>query len=124
MDENNIVISYLPLIVMVAVGFLFGLSNVFLAEVLGSRRNKTNVKLDTYECGMNPIKTARERFSVKFYLVAMLFIVFDIEIVFMYPWAVKFRELGEIGLVAMLLFMALLFAGFVYVYKKGALTWD
>lgn len=116
--------SYLPLMIMVAVGFLFGLSNVVLAEVLGSRRNKTNVKLEIYECGMEPIKSARERFSVKFYLIAMLFIVFDIEIVFMYPWAVQFKTLGAVGLVAMLLFMALLFAGFIYVYKKGALEWD
>lgn len=115
---------YLPLIIMVAAGFGFGLSNVVLAEFLGSRRNKTNVKLDIYECGMEPVKTARERFSVKFYMIAMLFIVFDIEIVFMYPWAVQFRQLGAVGLAAMLLFMLLLFAGFIYVYKKGALEWE
>ncbi len=117
-------INYLPLVLMVAVGFLFGLSNVFLSEYLGSRRNKTKVKLDIYECGMDPINTARERFSVKFYMIAMLFIIFDIEIVFMYPWAVQFKQLGAIGLVAMLLFMVLLFAGFIYVYKKGALEWE
>ena len=73
---------------------------------------------------MEPVKTARERFTVKFYLVAMMFILFDIEIVFMYPWAVQFRELGYYGLSAMVLFMVLLFSGYLYVIKKGALKWD
>jgi NADH-quinone oxidoreductase subunit A len=79
--------------------------------------------MSTYESGMEPVKTARERFSVKFYLVAMLFILFDIEIVFMYPWAVKFRELGVLGLVEMLVFIAILLVGFVYVWRKGAFKW-
>jgi NADH-quinone oxidoreductase subunit A len=116
--------SYLPLIIMVAVGFLFGLSNILIAEFVGPRRNKNKEKLSVYECGMEPIKTARERFSVKFYLVAMLFILFDIEIVFMYPWAIQFKTLGMVGLVAMALFMVLLFAGYIYVLKKGALEWQ
>ncbi|MBI3260162.1 MAG: NADH-quinone oxidoreductase subunit A [Ignavibacteriae bacterium] len=116
--------SYIPLVIMVVVGGLFGLSNVILAEVLGPRRTKTKTKLSIYECGMEPITSARERFSVKFYMVAMLFILFDIEIVFMYPWAVQFKELGITGLVAMGFFMMLLFAGFIYVVKKGALKWD
>jgi NADH-quinone oxidoreductase subunit A len=73
---------------------------------------------------MEPVKTARERFTVKFYLVAMMFILFDIEIVFMYPWAVQMRELGGYGLAAMVLFMVLLFSGYLYVIKKGALRWD
>jgi len=116
--------SYLPLIIMVAVGGLFGLSNVVAAEVFGPRKTKTKTKLGVYECGMEPITSARERFSVKFYMVAMLFILFDIEIVFMYPWAVQFQSLGLNGLIAMILFMVLLFAGFIYVLKKGALKWD
>ena len=70
------------------------------------------------------MKSARERFTVKFYLVAMMFILFDIEVVFMYPWAVQFKELGMYGFVAMILFMILLFAGYIYVIKKGALRWD
>jgi NADH-quinone oxidoreductase subunit A len=73
---------------------------------------------------MEPITTARERFSVKFYMVAMLFILFDIEIVFMYPWAIQFKTLGMVGLLAMALFMVLLFAGYIYVLKKGALEWQ
>ena len=115
---------YLPLFLMIAVGFLFGLTNILIAEFVGPRKNKSKEKLSVYECGMEPIKSARERFSVKFYLVAMLFILFDIEIVFMYPWAIQFQELGMIGLTAMALFMVLLFAGYIYVLKKGALAWQ
>ncbi|KAB2894064.1 MAG: NADH-quinone oxidoreductase subunit A [Chlorobi bacterium] len=115
--------NYLPLIVMIAVGLIFGLSNIFLAQWLGPRRT-TRSKLTTYESGMEPIKTARERFTIKFYLVAMMFILFDIEIIFMYPWAVQFRELGMNGFIAMILFMVLLFSGYIYVWKKGTLEWD
>jgi NADH-quinone oxidoreductase subunit A len=89
--------AYLPVLVMIAAGVLFGLTNLLLAERLGPRRPVWR-KLTTYESGMEPIRTARERFSVKFYMVAMVFIVFDIEIVFMYPWAVQFRQLGQQGL--------------------------
>lgn len=103
---------------MIAVGFIFGLTNILIAEFVGPRKNKSKEKLSVYECGMEPIKSARERFSVKFYLVAMLFILFDIEIVFMYPWAIQFQALGMVGLVAMALFMVLLFAGYIYVLKK------
>lgn len=115
--------AYIPLMVMIAIGLLFGASNIVLTEILGPRRSSKE-KLSTYESGMEPVKSARERFSVKFYLVAMMFILFDIEIVFMYPWAVQFKELGMYGFVAMLLFMVLLFSGYIYVVKKGALRWD
>ena len=117
------ILDYMPLIIMIVVGLIFGVSNIFLAENLGPKRS-TRAKLSTYESGMEPVKTARERFTVKFYLVAMMFILFDIEIVFMYPWAVQFRELGYYGLSAMVLFMVLLFSGYLYVIKKGALKWD
>jgi NADH-quinone oxidoreductase subunit A len=73
---------------------------------------------------MEPVRTARERFSVKFYLVAMLFIIFDIEIVFMYPWAVMFRQLGWFGFVEMMVFIGILLVGYVYILRKGALRWD
>ncbi|GMV52700.1 MAG: NAD(P)H-quinone oxidoreductase subunit 3, chloroplastic [Chlorobi bacterium] len=121
--KTNMLENYLPLIVMIAVGLIFGLSNIFLAQWLGPRRT-TRSKLTTYESGMEPIKTARERFTIKFYLVAMMFILFDIEIIFMYPWAVQFRELGMNGFIAMILFMVLLFSGYIYVWKKGTLEWD
>lgn len=115
--------SYIPLIVMIVIGVVFGVSNIFLSEILGPRKS-TKAKLSTYESGMEPIQSARERFSVKYYLVAMMFILFDIEVVFMYPWAVQFRELGMYGFVAMMLFMALLFSGYVYILKRGVLEWD
>jgi NADH-quinone oxidoreductase subunit A len=73
---------------------------------------------------MEPVRTARERFSVKFYLVAMLFILFDIEIVFMYPWAVRFRDLGMFGFIEMLVFVLVLLVGYLYILRKGALRWD
>ena len=114
---------YIPIVFMALAGLSFGVINLLGGRYLGIRR-QTDAKLTTYESGLEPIKTARERFSVKFYLVAMLFILFDIEIVFMYPWAVQFRQLGMTGLVAMVLFMVLLFSGFIYVIKKGALEWE
>ncbi|MBU3699770.1 MAG: NADH-quinone oxidoreductase subunit A [Candidatus Kapabacteria bacterium] len=123
MSGTDPLVNYVPLMIMVAIGLIFGVSNILLAENLGPRKS-TRSKLTTYESGMEPLKSARERFTVKFYLVAMMFILFDIEIVFMYPWAVQFRELGGYGLVSMLLFMILLFAGYLYVLKKGALKWD
>lgn len=114
---------YLPLIFMLVFGFVVGAIFLVLSEWLGARRI-TKEKLTTYESGMIPFRTARERFTVKFYLVAMLFIVFDIEIIFMYPWAIQLVELGTTGLVAMILFIVLLLSGYIYVVKKGALQWD
>jgi NADH-quinone oxidoreductase subunit A len=115
--------SYIPILGTIIVGALFGIAMMKLHEVVGPRRlNKE--KLSTYESGMEPVTSVKERHTVKFYLVAMLFILFDIEIVFMYPWAVQFKQLGAQALVAMVLFMVLLFVGFIYVVKKGALEWD
>ena len=96
---------------------------MFLSEWLGARR-KTQEKQTTYESGMQPYKSSRERFSVKYYLVAMLFIIFDIEIVFMYPWAVSFVRLGSTGFLAMILFIVILLTGYIYVIKKGAIEWE
>jgi NADH-quinone oxidoreductase subunit A len=115
--------QYVPIVILVTLAVLFG---VFLTQVnrlIGPRRPHDE-KLSTYESGMEPVRSARDRFSVKYYLVAMLFIVFDIEIVFMYPWAVKFRELGIFGFVEMLVFIGVLLAGYLYILKKGALRWD
>lgn len=115
--------TYLPLIVMICFGFSVGVVFLLLSEWLGARR-ATPGKKTTYESGMVPVRTARERFSIKFYMVAVLFILFDIEIVFMYPWAIQLPELGAKGLIAMILFIILLLSGYLYVYKKGALEWD
>ena len=114
--------QYLAIVFMVALGVIDGLVFTNINRWIGPRR-PSEEKLSTYESGMEPVKTARERFSVKFYLVAMLFIVFDIEIVFMYPWAVMFRQLGVAGFIDMMVFIAILLVGLVYILKKGALRW-
>ena len=115
--------QYIPVIAMMLAGLGFGLVSAKAHEWLGPRR-PTHEKVSTYESGMPPVSSAHERFSIKFYLVAMLFILFDIEIVFMYPWAVTFRDLGLFGLGAMLLFILTLLFGYIYIVKKGALKWD
>jgi NADH-quinone oxidoreductase subunit A len=114
--------EYIPIAIMLGLGVLAGLVFTNINRLIGPK-HPTEEKLSTYESGMEPVKTARERFSVKYYLVAMLFIVFDIETVFMYPWAVRFRTLGLFGFVEMMIFIAILLVGFVYIVKKGALRW-
>jgi len=114
--------AYIPIAILVLFALAFGVLLVNVNKWLGPKR-PSEEKLSTYESGMEPVKTARERFSVKFYLVAMLFIIFDIEIVFMYPWAVKFRELGLFGFVEMMVFIGILLVGYLYILKKGALRW-
>ena len=114
--------QYIPIGIMAVLAVVFGVVLVNVNKWIGPRRPNEE-KLSTYESGMEPVKSARERFSVKFYLVAMLFIVFDIEIVFMYPWAVIFKDLGVAGLVEMLVFIGVLLVGYLYIWKKGALQW-
>lgn len=115
--------SYLPIFLMIVVSFSLAFLLLKLHQLLGPK-NPNVEKLKTYESGMEPIGSAHERFSVKFYMVAVLFILFDIEIVFMYPWAVNFRELGVFGFVEMILFILTLAIGYLYILKKGALKWD
>ncbi len=114
--------SYIPIAIMMAAAILFGVVMSKSSEWFGPR-NPTGVKLSTYESGMEPVRTARERVSVKYYMVAMLFILFDIEIVFLYPWAVNFRLLGIFGLIEMLIFIGILMLGYLYLWKKGVLEW-
>jgi NADH-quinone oxidoreductase subunit A len=101
----------------------FGIVTLIMSYAFGVKKPDPT-KLSPYECGMNPIGTARERFSVKFYLVAMLFLLFDIEAVFLFPWAVVYRDLKLFGFVEMLLFILAMLAGYIYVWKKGALEWE
>jgi len=114
--------TYFPILLqfILAIGVAGAL--VTLGVVLG-HRVKNKVKDSPYECGVEPIGSARERFSVKFYLVGMLFILFDIEAIFLYPWAVVFRELKMFAFVEMLIFIVLVLAGFFYIWKKGVLDW-
>ena len=118
-----VLINYLPIILLIALAGLFALGSLLLSSSLGPR-NPTPEKLAPYECGITPTGSARDRIPVHFYLVAMLFIVFDIEIVFLYPWAVVMKRLGLFGLVEMGVFVVILLAGLVYVWKKGGLEWD
>ena len=115
--------NYIPLVLMILFAFVFGLVMSKASEWFGPK-NPTDEKLTTYESGMEPVKTARERFSVKFYLVAMLFIIFDIEVVFLYSWAVVFKKLGIFAFIEMFIFIAILFLGYFYLVRKGALRWD
>jgi NADH-quinone oxidoreductase subunit A len=114
--------GWLSILIMIALGAGFGVVSIVLSLLLGPKK-PTPEKEAPYECGMPPVGDARERQSVKFYLVAMIFLLFDIEIAFLYPWAMALRHLGWAGFVQVLLFMLLLLAGYVYVWRKGALDW-
>ncbi len=116
-------LNYLPIAVYLLVVVGFGVIVVVLSTILGPRVS-TDIKLQTYECGMEPIGPSRIRFAVKFYIIAMLFIVFDIEAVFLFPWAVVFKDLKLFGFIEMGIFIVILFAGLAYVWRKGALEWD
>jgi len=115
--------DYLPILILVILAGGFAAGNICLSLFLGPHHPNPE-KLSPYECGMVPVGTARERFSVKFYLVAMLFIIFDMEIVFLYPWAVTFHDLGWFGLGGMGVFLLILLAGYFYAWKKGGLEWE
>jgi NADH-quinone oxidoreductase subunit A len=115
--------TYIPIGIMILCGILFGLFMSRASEWFGPK-HPTEVKLSPYESGMEPVRGARERVSIKYYMVAMLFLIFDIEVVFLYPWAVNFRSLGISGFVEMLIFIGVLLVGYGYLWKKGALRWD
>lgn len=120
-------IAYLPILLMFLVAAGFGSSQVILSALLGQRK-QTKTKLMPYECGKDPVGSARERFSVKFYVIAMLFILFDIEVIFLVPWAVVFKDFVASGkstfiYIEMMVFVALLLVGYIYVVKKGTFEW-
>jgi NADH-quinone oxidoreductase subunit A len=115
--------DYLPILLLAGLGAVFAVASIAAARLLSPRR-PTPAKVMPYECGIVPEQLPRERFSVKFYVVAMLFIVFDIEAIFLFPWAVTFRQLGLFGLVEMVIFIGLVFVAYVYVWQRGGLEWD
>jgi len=119
---DNYFAQYLPLLIQFMVAGALACVIVLLSWRIGFRR-PTRAKLSPYECGMVPVGDARSRFSVKFYLVAMLFILFDVEAVFLYPWAVILRRLKMFGFWEMLVYIGIVFVGFFYVWKKGVLDW-
>jgi NADH-quinone oxidoreductase subunit A len=114
--------GWLSILIMIALGAGFALVSILLSSVLGPRK-PTPEKSAPYECGMPPVGDARERQSVKFYLVAMIFLLFDIEIAFLYPWAMSLRDLGWSGFFQILTFFLILTVGYIYVWRKGVLDW-
>jgi NADH-quinone oxidoreductase subunit A len=115
--------EYLPVLIFLVVGGGFGVVLIVLGFLLG-RRNPDPDKLAPYECGFDAFEDSRMKFDVRYYLVAILFIIFDLEIAFLFPWAVSLDAIGTFGLIAMGLFLLILVVGFVYEWKKGALEWD
>src|SRR5207249_7929349 len=115
--------DYFLILVFIVVAFAFGAGTLILSHFLQPKLPDPG-KLSPYECGSDPFSDARMPFPVRYYIIAMLFVIFDIEIVFLYPWAVAFDRIGVIGMVEMLIFIALFVVGYVYAWKKGALEWD
>jgi NADH-quinone oxidoreductase subunit A len=115
--------GFLPVVIMIGLGLAFGGGSVVASQLLGPRK-PTPEKEAPYECGVPPVGNARERQSVKFYLVAMIFLLFDIEVAFLYPWAVAFRGLGMMGFIQLVTFFALLATGYIYVWRKGVFDWS
>ena len=116
--------DYMPVLLLALFAVGFAAFNIVVSWLLGKRGGTNPDKESAFECGMLPLQSARRRFSVKFYLVAMLFILFDIEVVFLYPWAVRYQSLGLFGFVEMLVFLGVLTVGWWYVVRKGALDWS
>ena len=117
------IVEYFPILVFIIIGLLIGLVPIILGKFIAPN-NPDPEKLSPYECGFPEFDTARARFDVKFYLVAILFIIFDLEIAFLFPWAVSIKYIGWSGFIAMGIFLGILTIGFVYEWKKGALQWE
>jgi len=123
METQSIPSDFLPIIFQVIVALGFVVTTLVATHYLGPKR-KTADKLSTFEAGIKVVGNARQPFSIKYFLVAILFVLFDIEVIFMYPWAVNFRELGMNGMIQMFIFMGTLLLGFIYVIKKKVLDWN
>ena len=115
--------EYLPVLMFILVGGAIGLASMSIGKVLGPSRPDAE-KLSPYECGFEAFEDARMKFDVRYYLVAILFILFDLEIAFLFPWAVVIKDVGALGFWAAMVFLAILVVGFVYEWKKGALDWE
>lgn len=122
-QANSMPIDYLPIFIQLLVAVGFGVGTIIITHLIGPKVRTEN-KLGAFESGIEVVGNARQPFSIKYFLVAILFVIFDVEVIFMYPWAVNFREMGLQGLIEMFIFMGLLLLGFVYVIKKKALSWD
>jgi NADH-quinone oxidoreductase subunit A len=120
---SELLLSYLPLAIFIAVALALSLA-LLIAPFIVAHQAPDPDKLSAYECGFNAFDDARMKFDVRFYLVAILFIIFDLEVSFLFPWAVTFQEVGVYGFWAMMIFLGVLTIGFIYEWRKGALEWD
>ena len=120
---SQLLLAYLPLVVFIGVAAVIGLALLASAFLIAYKQPDPE-KLSAYECGFNAFDDARMKFDVRFYLVAILFIIFDLEVAFLFPWAATFRQLGVYGFWSMMVFLGVLTVGFIYEWKKGALEWD
>lgn len=123
MEAQSTPVNYLPILFQMIVALGFVVFTMVVTHLIGPKR-RTADKLTPFESGIEVIGNARQPFSIKYFLVAILFVLFDIEVIFMYPWAVNFRELGVQGMIEMFVFMGMLLLGFIYIVKKKALEWD
>jgi len=120
---TSLLADYLPLVIFIGVSLAIGLA-LLVAPFIIAYKNPDAEKLSAYECGFNAFDDARMKFDVRFYLVAILFIIFDLEVAFLFPWAITFGDLGWFGFWSMMIFLGVLTIGFIYEWKKGALEWD
>ena len=120
---EKLLLEYLPIVIFIAIAMAIGLA-LMLSALIIAIRNPDPEKVSAYECGFNAFDDARMKFDVKFYLVAILFIIFDLEVAFLFPWAISLREVGLFGFWSMMIFLAVLTVGFAYEWRKGALEWD
>ena len=120
---HELLMDYLPVVIFIGVAMLIGVALLLSAIIIAVRRPDPE-KVSTYECGFDPFDDARMRFDVRFYLVAILFIIFDLEVAFLFPWAVSLKETGLFGFWSMMVFLGILTIGFVYEWRRGALEWD
>jgi NADH-quinone oxidoreductase subunit A len=120
---NALIVDYLPILIFIGVAAVIGLA-LLISPFLVAFRSPDVEKLSAYECGFNPFDDARMKFDVRFYLVAILFIIFDLEVAFLFPWAITFGTLGWYGFWSMMIFLGVLTIGYIYEWRKGALEWD
>ncbi|MGU3398483.1 NADH-quinone oxidoreductase subunit A [Brucellaceae bacterium D45D] len=120
---NELLSSYLPIVIFLGIAMVIGVA-LLVAPFLVAYRQPDPEKLSAYECGFNAFDDARMKFDIRFYLVSILFIIFDLEVAFLFPWAVSFGQIGWFGFASMMVFLGVLTIGFIYEWKKGALEWD
>ncbi len=120
---QNLLMDYLPVIIFIGIALVIGIALLASAMIIAVRKPDP-AKVSTYECGFDPFDDARMKFDVRFYLVAILFVIFDLEVAFLFPWAITLKDIGVFGFWSMMAFLGILTVGFVYEWRKGALEWD